>query len=87
MLDERALGDELLELVVWDEVVVFPVDLARTRVARRVWPRRCNTPGCQRRWDELQNHWLRTRDAEAELVRIVGKETSEERALAHTGGP
>ncbi len=31
MLDERALGDELLELVLGHEVVVLAVDLARTR--------------------------------------------------------
>ena len=37
MLDEGALVDEVLELVMGDEMVVLAVDLARARRARRVW--------------------------------------------------
>ena len=37
VLDECALRNELLELVVGDEVVVLAVDLAGTRGTRGVW--------------------------------------------------
>ena len=43
VLDEGALGDELLELVLGDEVVVFAMDLAGTRRTRRVCQGRRDT--------------------------------------------
>lgn len=87
VLDECALGKELLKLVVGDEVVVFAVDLAGARGTRGVWAvRRRQRARVSGRWNERGGpRQVLTGDTESKFIRVIGKKAFEESALANAG--